>query len=258
MTNEFAPIDLVVVPCLSDNYTYLVHNRDSGETALVDAPAAGPVQDALRAKGWTLTDILITHHHSDHIDAVEALRDGVRVVGAGSDKHRLPDLDLEVGDGDVITVCGVDVHVLDVPGHTIGHIAYHMPEPELAFTADSLMALGCGRLFEGTPAQMWESLQKLRNLPEDTIICSGHEYTETNGRFALSLDPENTALISRLEGVKAARAAGRPTVPSALDDEIRTNPFLRADDPAFKAVLGLADATDVEVFAQIRARKDKF
>jgi hydroxyacylglutathione hydrolase len=133
-----------------------------------------------------------------------------------------------------------------------------MPESELLFTADSLMALGCGRLFEGTPAQMWESLQKLRALPDDTIVCSGHEYTESNARFALSLDPENAALISRYEGIKAARIAGRPTVPSALDDEIRTNPFLRADDPAFKAAIGMTGASDVDVFAEIRARKDKF
>ena len=258
MPNDFAPIDLVVVPCLSDNYAFLVHNRDTGETALVDAPEAKPIKAALKAKGWTLTDILITHHHGDHIDAVSDLREGARVIGAARDAHRLPPLDVQLADGDVIEVCGVDTHVLDVSGHTIGHVAFHMPEPELAFTADSLMALGCGRLFEGTAAQMWESLQKLRALPEDTIICSGHEYTETNARFALTLDPDNPDLISRVEGITAARAAGRPTVPSALDEEMRTNPFLRADDPALKAVLGMADSSDVDVFAEIRARKDKF
>ena len=258
MPNDFAPIDLVVVPCLSDNYAFLVHNRGTGETALVDAPEAKPIKAALKAKGWTLTDILITHHHGDHIDAVSELREGARVIGAARDAHRLPPLDVQLADGDVIEVCGVDTHVLDVSGHTIGHVAFHMPEPELAFTADSLMALGCGRLFEGTAAQMWESLQKLRALPEDTIICSGHEYTETNARFALTLDPDNPDLISRVEGITAARAAGRPTVPSALDEEMRTNPFLRADDPALKAVLGMADSSDVDVFAEIRARKDKF
>lgn len=258
MPNDFAPIDLVVVPCLSDNYAFLVHNRDTGQTALVDAPEAKPIQDALKAKGWTLTDILITHHHNDHIGAVAELRDGARVIGAARDAHRLPPLDVQVADGDTFEVCGVATHVLDVSGHTIGHIAFHMPEPELLFTADSLMALGCGRLFEGTPAQMWESLLKLRALPGDTIVCSGHEYTESNARFALSLDPDNGALISRIEGIKAARAAGRPTVPSALDEETRTNPFLRADDPEMKAAIGMADASDVDVFAEIRARKDKF
>ena len=258
MPHDFAPIDLVVVPCLSDNYAFLVHHRDSGDTALIDAPEAGPIQDALRVKGWTLTDILITHHHNDHIGAVDALRDGARVIGAARDAHRLPALDVQVAEGDVIKVCGVDTHVMDVSGHTVGHIAFHMPEPELLFTADSLMAMGCGRLFEGTPAQMWESLCKLRDLPEDTIVCSGHEYTESNARFALSLDPGNSALISRYEGIKAARAAGRPTVPSALDEERQTNPFLRADDPNLKAAIGMAEASDVDVFGEIRARKDKF
>lgn len=258
MPNDFAPIELVVVPCLSDNYAFLVHNRDTGDTALVDAPEAGPIKDALAARGWTLTDILITHHHHDHIGAVEDLREGARVIGASADAHRLPPLDLQVADGDTIDVCGVPTHVLDVSGHTVGHIAFHMPDPKLVFTADSLMALGCGRLFEGTPAQMWKSLQKLRALPGDTTVCSGHEYTESNARFALSLDPANDTLISRYEGIKAARAAGRPTVPSVLDEEMRTNPFLRADDPALKAAIGMADASDVDVFAEVRARKDKF
>lgn len=258
MPNDKAPIELVVIPCLSDNYAFLVHNSDTGETALVDAPEAGPVKEALNARGWSLTDILITHHHHDHIDAVDELRQSARVIGAASDAHRLPPLDLQVSDGDTIEVCGVATHVMDVSGHTVGHIAFHMPDQSLVFTADSLMALGCGRLFEGTPAQMWESLKKLRALPADTTVCSGHEYTENNARFALSLDPENTALISRYEGIKTARAIGRPTVPSALDEEMRTNPFLRADDPALKAAIGMADSSDVDAFAEIRARKDKF
>ncbi|WP_296422962.1 hydroxyacylglutathione hydrolase [Yoonia sp.] len=258
MPNEQPDITLVTVPCLSDNYAFLVHNDATGQTALIDAPEAQPIKDALHARGWTLTDILITHHHGDHIDAVAALRDGARVIGAAVDAHRLPPLDLEVAAGDVIDICGLPTHVLDVSGHTVGHIAYHMPNAKLAFTADSLMALGCGRLFEGTPAKMWVSMKKLRALPADTMICSGHEYTENNARFALSLDPANAALISRSEGIKAARAAGRPTVPSTLDEEMRTNPFLRADDPTLKAVLRMADASDADVFAEIRARKDKF
>lgn len=258
MTNDFTPIELVVVPCLSDNYAFLVHNRDTGQTALVDAPEAGPIKDMLKAKGWTLNDILITHHHDDHIGAVAALRDGARVIGAARDAHRLPPLDLKVTDGDMIDVCGVQTHVIDVSGHTIGHVAFYMPDPKLAFTADSLMALGCGRLFEGTAEQMWDSLRKLRALPDDTTVCSGHEYTESNARFALSLDPENAALISRIEVIKAARSAGQPTVPSALGDEVATNPFLRADAPELKAAIGMSDASDVDVFAEIRARKDRF
>ena len=253
-----ASVEMVVVPCRTDNYAFLVHNSETGETALVDAPEAGPIQAALDARGWTLTDILITHHHDDHIDGVAALRGQARVIGAKADAHRLPALDLAVAEGAVLTVCGQPVHVYDVSGHTIGHIAYHMPDAGLAFTADSLMALGCGRLFEGTPAQMWDSMQKLRALPDETLICSGHEYTQSNARFAASLDPDNPDLISRIEAINAAREAGKPTVPSTLTEEKRTNPFLRADIPEFKATLGMSDAADVDVFAYVRAQKDKF
>jgi hydroxyacylglutathione hydrolase len=257
MTNTSA-VELVVVPCRSDNYAFLVHHAESGETALIDAPEVAPIQAALDTRGWTLSDILITHHHDDHIDGVDALRTGARVVGAAADAHRLPDLDLAVADGDTITVCGLPTDIIDVSGHTIGHIAFHMPGAALAFTADSLMALGCGRLFEGSPAQMWHSMQKLRALPNDTLICSGHEYTSANARFAASLDPANPDLMSRIKGIDAARAAGQPTVPSVLSEEKRTNPFLRADIPEFKAVLGMTDASDVDVFAAVRAQKDKF
>ncbi len=226
-----AAVEMVVVPCLRDNYAFLVHNSTTQQTALIDAPEAAPIQAVLDARGWTLTDILITHHHDDHI---------------------------AVQDGDAITVCGQTTHVLDVSGHTVGHIAFHMPDAGFAFTADSLMALGCGRLFEGTPAQMWESMQKLRALPDDTLICSGHEYTESNARFAASLDPDNRDLISRIKGIAAARAAGQATVPSTLTLEKRTNPFLRADLPEFKSVMGMADASAVDVFTKVRALKDRF
>lgn len=253
-----SPVELVTVPCRTDNYAFLVHNHDTGETALVDAPEVAPIQAALDARGWRLSDILVTHHHDDHIAGVDALRGSARVIGAAADAHRLPALDLAVAEGDVLTVCGQAVHVLDVSGHTIGHVAYHLPDAALVFTADSLMALGCGRLFEGTPAQMWDSLQKLRALPDETLVCSGHEYTAANARFALSLDPDNPDLILRDKGIAAARAAGQPTVPCRLTEEKRTNPFLRADLPQFKATLGMAEAPDVDVFAAIRARKDKF
>ncbi|WP_333711880.1 hydroxyacylglutathione hydrolase [Yoonia sp.] len=253
-----APLELVTVPCLTDNYAYLVHDPATGETALVDAPEAAPIKAELDKRGWTLTDILITHHHHDHIGAVDDLRGTARVVGAAADAERLPRLDLAVTEGDLIRVAGQQVHILDVSGHTIGHIAFYMPDAGFAFTADSLMALGCGRLFEGSPAMMWDSLQKLRALPDDTLICSGHEYTAANARFALSIDAANPDLISRSTGVDAARAAGQPTVPSTLAEEKRTNPFLRADLPELKAAIGMSDASDVDVFAEVRARKDRF
>lgn len=253
-----SPVELVVVPCRTDNYAFLVHNHETGQTALVDAPEVAPIQAALAARGWQLSDILITHHHDDHIAGVDALRGSARVIGAAADAHRLPALDLAVAEGDMVTVCGQMTQILDVSGHTVGHIAFHMPDAALVFTADSLMALGCGRLFEGTPAQMWDSMQKLRTLPDETLICSGHEYTAANARFAASLDPDNPDLMSRIEGITAARAAGQFTVPSILSVEKRTNPFLRADDPELKAVLGMADISDVDVFAEVRSRKDKF
>ncbi|MCG3269076.1 hydroxyacylglutathione hydrolase [Yoonia sp. I 8.24] len=258
MRNMSNGLELVTVPCLSDNYAFLVHNSQSDETALIDAPEAAPIQAALDARGWVLTDIVLTHHHPDHIDGVDALRGTARVIGAKADVHRLPALDFAIAEGEDLTLCGTKAQVFDVSGHTLGHIAIYLAEPGYAFTADSLMALGCGRLFEGTPAQMWDSLQKLRALPDDTLVCSGHEYTEANARFALALDPENTALISRGIQITAARAASEPTVPSLLGDEKRTNPFLRADDPALKAVLGMDSASDADVFAYIRAQKDKF
>ena len=253
------PIELAIVPCLRDNYAYLLHNDETGETALIDAPESDPIAKVLERKGWTLTDILLTHHHPDHVDGVVGLRsDTVRVVGHANDSQRLPALDLAVVEGDTFTVCGAEVAVIEVYGHTIGHIAFHMPEEELLFSADSLMAYGCGRLFEGTPEKMWESMQKLRGLPEETIVLSGHEYTLKNAEFALTLEPARAATISRVEAVKAARARGNPTVPTRLGEEAETNPFLRADDPELAAAIGMEGADPVAVFAEVRARRDSF
>lgn len=252
------PLELVTIPCLSDNYAFLIHDAATGQTALVDAPEAAPIQRALSDRGWSLTDILLTHHHPDHVDGVAALRDGTRVIGAAADAHRLPPLDLAVAEGDRFVTCGAEVDVIDVSGHTIGHIAFHIASDQLLFSGDSLMAGGCGRLFEGTPAQMWKSLQKLRGFGGATRVCSGHEYTATNMRFALSLEPDNPRLISRAEAVSRARDAGAFTVPSELDLERNTNPFLRADDPALAKALGLSGAEPVDVFAETRSRRDTF
>lgn len=254
------PLELVTIPALSDNYTYLLHDSASGATACIDVPEAAPIIDALTERGWTLTEIWLTHHHHDHIGGVEDLlkRYDARVVGAAADRHRLPPLDHEVGDGDAFEFGGEAVEVFDVSGHTIGHIAFVLRQSRFAFTADSLMALGCGRLFEGTAAQMWDSLQKLAALDPETTICSGHEYTQSNARFAITVDPDNSDLKARMERISSARDRNEPTVPSSLAEELATNPFLRAADPAVQAHLEMIGADPVEVFAEIRARKDRF
>ncbi len=254
------PLTLVVIPCLRDNFAYLLHDPASGGTALVDAPEAAPILAALNERGWTLGQILLTHHHDDHIQAVPELRaaTGARVLGAAADAHRLPPLDRALAEGDTVTVGAEAGHVIDVPGHTRGHIAFHFPASALAFTADSLMAAGCGRLFEGTPAEMWGALTRLAALPGETLICSGHDYLDGNLRFALALEPGQPALISRQAEVARMRREGRLPMPWSLAEERRTNPFLRAADPALKAAVGLDGAPDLAVFTEIRARKDKF
>lgn len=253
-------LELVTIPCLSENFAYLIRDRAKGTVALIDAPEAGPILQALKDRGWGLDQILITHHHDDHIQAVEALREatGAKVYGAAADAHRLPALDVVLTEGDIFAVGDEKGEVIDVPGHTIGHIAFHFPASRLAFTADSLMAAGCGRLFEGTPAQMWQSLQKLSALPMETLICSGHDYLKGNLAFALSLEPDNPLLKYRIETVEGMRREGRLPMPWTLAEELNTNPFLRADQVSLKKAVDLEDAPDDVVFAEIRARKDKF
>jgi hydroxyacylglutathione hydrolase len=253
-------LELVTIPCLKDNYAYLLHDAASGDTALVDVPEAAPILAALAARGWKLSQILITHHHSDHIDGVAEVQaaTGAKVLGADADRHRLPKLDRGLREGDTVTVGGETGHVLDVSGHSLGHIAFHFRASGLAFTADSLMAAGCGRLFEGSPQVMWVSLSKLAALPGGTLICSGHEYTTANLKFALTIEPDNAALQARVARVAAAREKGQATVPSRLSEELATNPFLRARLPAVKAGIGMEGQADDAVFAEIRARKDRF
>jgi hydroxyacylglutathione hydrolase len=254
------PAEIITVPCLSDNYAYLIRDEATGTVALVDAPETGPIEAALRGKGWGLDLILITHHHGDHIEGVEALRraHGAKVAGAAADRRRLPSLDIALEPGDRIPVGETVGEVLDVPGHTIGHLAYWFPEDRALFSADSLMVMGCGRLFEGSPEQMWQSLCTMAALPDDTLVYSGHEYAESNTRFALSVDPDNPALQARAKEIAAMRQMGGATVPARLDLERRTNPYLRSRDADFKARLGLETLPDAQVFAEVRRRKDAF
>lgn len=253
-------LDITIIPCLSDNYAYLLRDTATGKVGLVDAPEAGPIVEALAAKGWGLDLILITHHHDDHIDGVPALRErfGATVVGAKADRHRLPPLDRELVAGDRVELGESQAEVLDASGHTMGHIAYHFPAAEALFSADSLMVMGCGRIFEGTPEVMWDTLTRLAALPPATRVYSGHEYTEANLRFAKSVDTANPVLDARAEEIRRLRDAGEPTVPATLELERMTNPFLRAMDADMKAAAGLRDASDREVFAELRRRKDSF
>jgi hydroxyacylglutathione hydrolase len=254
------PLEIVTIPCLKDNYAFLAHDRASGETAVIDVPEAAPIAAALAQRGWRLSHVLLTHHHWDHVDGLaDLLADHpAKVMGAAADADRLPPLDVALSEGDTITIGSEQGKAIDVSGHTLNHLAFHFADSAVVFTADSLMAMGCGRLFEGTPAQMFASLAKLAALPPETLVCSGHEYTASNAKFALTIEPDNAALISRVEKIETARAQGRPTVPSLLSTERATNPFLRSESPEIQANLGMSGAEPVQVFAEIRRRKDSF
>lgn len=254
------PLEILTIPCLSDNYAFVAHDAANGETALVDVPEAAPILAALADRGWALGQVFLTHHHADHVQGLDEILAAhpARVLGAAADAHRLPSLDVALTEGDTVRIGSEAGQILDVSGHTVGHIALHFSASKAVFTADSLMALGCGRLFEGTPAQMWASLGKLAALPADTVVYSGHEYTQANGAFAITVDPDNPELITRIKAIAEARARSEPTVPSLLSLELATNPFLRAADAQVQQTVGMSGADPAEVFAEIRRRKDSF
>lgn len=246
-----------LIPCLSDNYAVLVHAGE--ETILVDAPEAGPINAALAETGWRLTTVLITHHHSDHVQGLAAVRGDAKVIGPAGEASRIAGLDETIDDGAVITLGPITVEAIATPGHTSAPLSYHLRGEGIAFTADTLFAMGCGRLFEGDAATMWGSLKRLREaLPDETVVYCGHEYTLTNARFASQMLPKDPAIAERLKVVEAARARGEPTVPTTMAAEKATNPFLRADDPAVAEALGLAGAEPVAVFAHLRKARDSF
>jgi hydroxyacylglutathione hydrolase len=253
-----AALEIELVPCLKDNYAYLIHDSDAGLTAIVDPSEPDPVRKALSARGWKLTHILNTHHHFDHTGGNVPLKEttGAVIVGPGKDRDRIPGIDVGVDESTNWTFGARSVRVLEIPAHTRAHIAFVVDDA--AFTGDTLFAMGCGRLFEGTPAMMWTSLSKLMHLPDETRIFCGHEYTLNNGRFALSIEPQNAALVSRMRDVESARARNLPTIPSSLGLEKKTNPFLRPDSAEIRRSLDLEDADDVTVFGEMRKRKDSF
>ncbi len=244
----------------SDNFGYLAHDTATGRTAAIDAPEAAAIRNALVHRGWTLTDIFITHHHIDHVEAIPELKAefGARVVGPRAEADKIAGLDELVAGGDRVSLGETVFDIYDTPGHTLGHIVYHDQANRHLFTADALFSLGVGRMFEGTPGPMWAGLEKLRSLPDDTLVYCGHEYTASNARFALSIDPDNPVLQRRAAEVEALRTAGKATIPFALGEDKQANPFLRADDPHFARHYGLAGADPAEVFAAIRRGKDNF
>lgn len=253
-------LEIVQIPVLKDNYLFLVHDPVSGETAAIDPAVEDAVVEVLENRGWRLTHILNTHHHWDHIGANEALKNrfDLTIVGPSADRDRIPGLDIAVGDGDQVHLGEHAATVFDVPGHTRGHIAYHFAGANALFSGDVIFAMGCGRLFEGSPDQMWKSLAKLMVLPDETQIFCAHEYTEANGRFALTVDPENADLQARMQEVLSLRAKGKPTVPTTLGLEKATNPFLRPTDLGVQDAIGMVGAPPVAVFAELRGRKDVF
>lgn len=244
--------------CRSDNFGILARDPESGETAIIDAPETAPILAAIERTGWTPSVILTTHHHGDHVEGNLALKEkyGLTIIGPGAEAAKIPGIDRTVKDGETFRFGGETVRVIETPGHTAGHVCYHFPDSKIAFTGDTLFALGCGRLFERKPPDMHASLTKLAALPLETTIYCGHEYTLSNARFALTVDPTNPALKSRAAEIERLRADGRPTLPTTLMQEMATNPFLRAHDPVIRRNLGMEKASDVEVFAEIRKRKD--
>ena len=253
-------VELHLFVCLRDNYGVLLHDHASGATAAIDAPDAAPIERALAETGWRLNDILVTHHHGDHTAGIPALKQryGCRVVAPAAEVSRIPDVDIPVREGDTVRVGSLAANVLETPGHTNGHIAYWFKSDGLAFVGDTLFSVGCGRVIEGTPEMMWRSLSKLRDLPNETKIYCGHEYTAANVRFALSVDPDNAALRARAEEVSRLSAANEPTIPTTIGQEKAVNPFLRADVPELAARVGMPNAAPAAVFAEIRGRKDRF
>jgi hydroxyacylglutathione hydrolase len=254
-----AKLDIHQFPCLSDNYGVLIRDAEAGVTAAIDAPDANQVAAALEEKGWRLTHILTTHHHGDHTAGNLALKADTKctIIGPRGEAAKVPGIDKQVGEGDTFKFGSFEVRVLDTPGHTAGHITYLIPSAGVAFVGDTLFAIGCGRVIEGNAQMMWNSLQKLMALPKETQVYCGHEYTQSNAKFALTIEPENAALVKRAKEVDQLRAAGKPTLPTNIGIELETNPFLRPSVPAIQQRLGMTGKPEWQIFGEIRERKNR-
>jgi hydroxyacylglutathione hydrolase len=253
-------LDMHVFICGQDNYGCLVHDNPSGATAAIDAPDAGEIERQLRQRGWQLTHIWITHHHGDHTAGNLALKEqfGCRILGPEAEASRIPGIAKTVKGGDTFSFAGRDVKVISTPGHTQGHIAYHIPAEHSLFAGDTLFAMGCGRVLEGSMEEMWSSLDTLRQVPPHTYLYCGHEYTEKNAEFCLTIEPANRALSQRADQVKRQRQRGELTIPATMGDEQKTNVFLRPESEAIRATLAMTEASNIEIFAELRRRKDRF
>ena len=247
-------------PCRDDNYGIILSDKETGTVISIDAPELEAIEDVLESKNLKLSHILTTHHHGDHVAGNERLKasSGCSIIGPVEEKSKIPGIDKAVGHGDAIDINGHRIEVIGTPGHTLGQIAYYFPDQATVFCADALFALGCGRIFEGTPEMMFTALARLAELPDETKVYAGHEYTLANAKFAVTVDPENQALTERAKDIEHLRDAGKPTLPTTIALEKQTNPFLRAHDPKIRQHLNMEHASDLEVFTEIRTRKDRF
>jgi hydroxyacylglutathione hydrolase len=254
------PAQIHVFRCLQDNIGALVHDPSTGACAAIDAPEEGPILAALKEKGWQLSDVLVTHRHSDHVQAVEALKrhTGCRVVAPVKARDSVPSADALVREGDTVLVGSLQAHVYETPGHCADHVSYWFAADRALFAGDTLFTLGCGRMFEGSYADFWSSLQRLAALPDEARVYCGHDYTLSNARFALAADPDNEALKARMAEAEEAKAQGRFLVPTTIGQEKTTNPFLRAGEPALAKSVHKEGARPVDVFQALREWKNGF
>jgi len=253
-------LEIIQLPVLNDNYIYLIHEPISKQTAVVDPAITEPVLETLNNKGWSLNYIFNTHHHSDHVGGNLELKQktNCEIFASAIDSSRIPGIDKELKHGDKIKLGAQEINIIATPGHTLGHIVYHFPENNSLFCGDTLFSMGCGRLFEGSAEQMWHSLQRIKQLPKETLLYCAHEYTQANGEFALTLEPGNQLLLNRLKQVKQLRADNKATVPSSLEQELASNPFLREDSLEIKNTINITAKTAIDTFREIRKLKDNF